>query len=149
MKFVALFSHTKNFFFVLPPKTINKNQVMFDCWKVGKNCNKKVENSSFLRGLSYCIQIPSFQLLWVFKYSRCRTKTSVTRHRVAVSPLKRICEAPAFYGLFIQRLYSPMGVWKVAASILVLTPALLTFVYHSNSLRGSSPPLRPFVRSLV
>ena len=70
---------------------------MFDCWKVGKNCNKKVglkcRCASFLRGLSYCIQIPSFQLLWVFKYSRCRTKTSVTRHRVAVSPLslKRIC----------------------------------------------------------
>ena len=90
MKFVALFSHTKNF--LLPPKQSTKIRSCLIVEKLEKIATKKWKTRVFL-GLSYCIQIPSFQLLWVFKYSRCRTKTSVTRHRVAVSPLslKRIC----------------------------------------------------------
>lgn len=84
---------------------------MFDCWKVGKIATKKWKIRVFL-GLSYCIQIPSFQLLWVFKYSRCRTKTSVTRHRVAVSPLKRISSVSSLLRPFYSKALQSHGGMK-------------------------------------
>ena len=104
------------------------------------------------KGSCFCIQVLTF--LWVrkFKYfhsdersetdisRRRRRKTSVTRHRVAVSPPKSchsVVFSSLFYGLFIQRPgdRSPMGVWKVA-SILVSDRALQCWLlYHSNSLR--------------
>ena len=150
MKFVALFSH-KEFFRFCPPKQSTKIRSCLIVEKLEKIATKKwdsnADDSSFLRGLSYCIQIPSFQLLWGFKYSRCRTKTSVTRHRVAVSPLKRISRVSSLLRPFYSKALQSHGGMKSGGIYSSADTSFADFCIPLKFIKGllsSSSSIRSF-----
>ena len=146
MKFVALFSNTKNFFRFCPPKQSTKIRSCLIVEKLEKIATKKWKIRVFL-GLSYCIQIPSFQLLWVFKYSRCRTKTSVTRHRVAVSPLKRISSVSSLLRPFYSKALQSHGGMKSGGIYSSADTSFADFCIPLKFIKGllsSSSSIRSF-----